>query len=160
MLNMYGFTLLYGNATTALNEPFTVVITEDKAIKYFGKTDVVGQTITIENFSGSKHDFIITGVLNKSQKIPLRSLMMIIIPVIFMCQQITLIFLEEIWIGTIRSLLIMLNYKKALHQKILQKPIALFDKTKCTAQFAADIKPYLVPLKDYYLSQITVLLKK
>ncbi len=54
---MYGFQLLYGNAATALHDPFTSVITKEKAIKYFGKTDVVGQTITIESFSGTKHDF-------------------------------------------------------------------------------------------------------
>ncbi|HRI22046.1 MAG TPA: ABC transporter permease, partial [Panacibacter sp.] len=44
MFTMYGFTLLYGNAATAFDGPFSVVITEDKAIKYFGKKDVVGQT--------------------------------------------------------------------------------------------------------------------
>ncbi|HXR84807.1 MAG TPA: ABC transporter permease, partial [Hanamia sp.] len=64
ILTMYGFTL-YGNNKTALQNPFSVVITNDKALKYFGKKDVVGQTITIESFSGSKHDFLITGVLNK-----------------------------------------------------------------------------------------------
>ena len=68
LLHMYGFTLLYGDPKTALSEPFTVIITADKAIKYFGKKDVVGQTITIENFSGSKHDFMITGVMNKFSK--------------------------------------------------------------------------------------------
>lgn len=68
MLDMYGFSLLYGNAKTALNEPFCVVITTDKAKKYFGKTDVVGQPLTIENFSGSKHDFVITGVMKKPAK--------------------------------------------------------------------------------------------
>jgi len=68
LLHMYGFTLLQGNARTALNDPFTVVITADKAIKYFGKTDVVGQTLTIENFSGSKHDFLVTGVMKNPSK--------------------------------------------------------------------------------------------
>src|SRR5262249_19076645 len=68
LLNMYGFTLLHGNASTALKEPFTAVITQDKAIKYFGHADVVGQTITIESFQGSKHDFLITGVLNDLSK--------------------------------------------------------------------------------------------
>jgi len=63
LLNMYGFRLLYGDPKTAFDGPFSLIITTDKAIKYFGKTEVVGQTLTIENFSGSKHDFIITGVL-------------------------------------------------------------------------------------------------
>ena len=63
MLNMYGFKLLYGNATSALTEPFSVVITQDIAKKYFGKTDVVGSTIAIQSFLGDDHDFKITGVL-------------------------------------------------------------------------------------------------
>lgn len=67
-LNMYGFKLLHGDVATALNDPFSVVITQEKAIKYFGKTDVVGETINIENFSGTRHDFTITGVLDKLSK--------------------------------------------------------------------------------------------
>lgn len=63
LLAMYGFPLLYGDARTALNEPFSIVITADEAMKYFGKADVVGQNLTIENFSGGKQDFRITGVL-------------------------------------------------------------------------------------------------
>ena len=60
MLDMYGFTLKYGDASTALKDPSSVVITKAMAKKYFGREDVVGQPITIENFSGSKKDFMIT----------------------------------------------------------------------------------------------------
>lgn len=63
LLSMYGFKLLYGNAATALVQPFSVVVTKDIAEKYFGKTDVVGETINIQSFSGAKKNFAITGVL-------------------------------------------------------------------------------------------------
>lgn len=63
LLSMYGFELLHGDRRTALNDPYSVVLTEDKAIKYFGKTDVVGETIGIQSFSGGKREFAITGVL-------------------------------------------------------------------------------------------------
>ncbi|HEX3935833.1 MAG TPA: ABC transporter permease, partial [Puia sp.] len=63
LLTMYGFPLLYGDARTALNDPFSVVITEKKALKYFGRADVVGQDLTIDNFSGSQQQFRITGVM-------------------------------------------------------------------------------------------------
>ena len=63
LLPMYGFSLLYGDERTALSAPNSVVITADKAIKYFGHTDVVGEDLTIEDFSGGKRDFRITGVL-------------------------------------------------------------------------------------------------
>jgi putative ABC transport system permease protein len=60
---MYGFDLLHGNEQTALVQPFSAVITRSTAIKYFGKTDVVGESVTIQSFTGTKHDFAITGVL-------------------------------------------------------------------------------------------------
>ena len=65
LLSMYGFELLHGDARTALNNPYSVVITKDIAIKYFGKPDVVGENITIQSFSGTQHDFAITGVLKE-----------------------------------------------------------------------------------------------
>ncbi|RYE23719.1 MAG: ABC transporter permease [Sphingobacteriaceae bacterium] len=64
--SMYGFPVLHGDTKTAFTNPFSAVVTEQIARKYFDKTNVVGQTITIENFSGAKHDFIITAVLRSS----------------------------------------------------------------------------------------------
>ncbi len=63
MLDMFGFPLLYGDATTALNKPNALALTAAMAKKYFGKTDVLGQTLTIQSFSGGKQDFEITAVL-------------------------------------------------------------------------------------------------
>jgi ABC-type antimicrobial peptide transport system permease subunit len=68
LLTMYGFPLLYGDPATALNHPFSVVITDEKAIKYFGRTDVVGQDLVIDNFAGSRQNFRITGVLKKPSR--------------------------------------------------------------------------------------------
>lgn len=65
LFKMYGFRFMYGNAETALNSPNAVVISEDKALKYFGKTDVIGRTFNLENFSGEKKLFNVTGVLKK-----------------------------------------------------------------------------------------------
>ena len=63
LLAMYGFSLLQGDERTALSAPYSVIITTDKAIKYFGRTDVVGEDLTVEDFSGGKRNFRITGVL-------------------------------------------------------------------------------------------------
>jgi putative ABC transport system permease protein len=62
-LTMYGFKTLYGDANTALNEPFSVVISKEMAIKYFGKTDVVGQILDIQSFGAPNHPFKVTAVL-------------------------------------------------------------------------------------------------
>ena len=53
LLTMFGFPLLYGDAPTALNSPTSIAITAAKAKKFFGKTDVLGQTITLQSFSGN-----------------------------------------------------------------------------------------------------------
>jgi putative ABC transport system permease protein len=63
MLDMYGFRMIDGDPHTALNDPFTIVITASKALKYFGCTDVVGRSLTVANFAGGKQDFRITGVI-------------------------------------------------------------------------------------------------
>jgi len=68
LLSMYGFDLLEGNSRTAFEAPWSVVITHEAAKKYFGKKEALGQTITIESFSGSKKDFQITGVLKPGSR--------------------------------------------------------------------------------------------
>lgn len=46
--HLLSFPLLYGNASSALNDPHSIVLSEKTAIKYFGTTDVVGRTLKIE----------------------------------------------------------------------------------------------------------------
>ncbi|WP_373553036.1 ABC transporter permease [Haliscomenobacter sp.] len=65
LLTMFGFGLLHGDPNSALKAPYSVVITAEKALKYFGKTDVVGQTLSIQNFTGGHREFMITGVLGE-----------------------------------------------------------------------------------------------
>ena len=129
---MYGFTLLHGNAQTALKSPFTVVITKDKAIKYFGKTDVVGQTITIESFSGSKHDFLITGVLNT---IPKNSVTQLIddYPGDFYVSTDNLDFFGRNMSWQNPFIANYIELQKGVTPKDLEKPIAYLDKAKCSA---------------------------
>jgi putative ABC transport system permease protein len=57
LFNVFTFPLVQGNATTALKEPFSLVLTEDAAIKVFGTTDAINKTITM-----GEHEYTITGV--------------------------------------------------------------------------------------------------
>ncbi len=56
---MFTFEFMYGDPMTALDEPFSIVLTRETAEKYFGSADVVGKYLTIEK----KHLFKVTGVL-------------------------------------------------------------------------------------------------
>lgn len=68
LFSMYGFKFLHGNKESVQSKPYSNVITADKAIKYFGKTDIIGETISIQSFSGNTHDFLIEGVLEEISK--------------------------------------------------------------------------------------------
>ena len=59
VFEVFTFPLIKGNSKTALQAPYSMVITQEMAGKYFGEDDPIGKTITYDN----KHDFTITGVL-------------------------------------------------------------------------------------------------
>jgi putative ABC transport system permease protein len=64
IFEIFSFSLVKGDAATALAEPFSVVISEKIARTHFRDEDPLGQVITVETrtFTG-KGDYMITGVL-------------------------------------------------------------------------------------------------
>jgi len=58
--NFFSFRLLSGNAGHVLDRPFTVVLSEDMAKKYFGDENPVGKTITLK--TDSAFTYQVTGV--------------------------------------------------------------------------------------------------
>ena len=59
-LNVFSFPLLYGDRSSALTEPKSVILTEETAKKFFGITDAVGKILFFDNDSVP---YKITGVL-------------------------------------------------------------------------------------------------
>lgn len=47
-LSVFSFPLKAGSRTSALKDPHAVVISENMAVKYFGLTDVIGQTLSVK----------------------------------------------------------------------------------------------------------------
>ena len=63
-LEIFTLPLLSGNDSTALVEPFSVLITQEMAEKYFADEEPLGEVIQInEWYSEKKHNYQITGVL-------------------------------------------------------------------------------------------------
>ena len=58
-LDVFTFPMLIGDPTTALNDPFSLVITEKTATKFFGDEDPMDQVITMGSFG----DFRVSGIL-------------------------------------------------------------------------------------------------
>lgn len=160
LLTMFGFSLLQGDAKTALNQPFSVVITESRALKYFGKKDVVGETLTIESFSGSKHDFKITGVLQT----PVDNSVIHLTPEndnqVYIPSASISYFGRTLddWSDPYRAAYVELQ--NGVEPKDLQRPMQELLRKNAPAELAADMRPFLAPLKDYYLNQFGGTVKK
>ncbi|MHC1703559.1 MAG: ABC transporter permease [Tenuifilaceae bacterium] len=62
--NMFSFPLIYGDKDHVMDDKMIVVVTEEFANKIFGKTDVVGEALTVDGSIAIK----ITGVIKNSPK--------------------------------------------------------------------------------------------
>ena len=58
-LTMFDFPLLYGNRETALNDPYSVILTKRTATRLFGTEDPMGKTLLVNN----QQSVTVTGVM-------------------------------------------------------------------------------------------------
>ncbi|HYW96265.1 MAG TPA: ABC transporter permease [Bacteroidales bacterium] len=56
---IFTFKMIYGDQATALSAPYSVVLTQSLAMKYFGDMNPVGETIRLNN----QYDLTVTGVI-------------------------------------------------------------------------------------------------
>lgn len=71
LMSMYGLTMLEGDEK-ALENPNGVVLMDKLAEKLFGRTNILGETVTIETSNASsnpegKKDYVVTGVLKSAR---------------------------------------------------------------------------------------------
>lgn len=159
-LHMYGFRLISGDIKNALSEPFSVVITEDRALKYFGKKDVLGQSLTLESFSGSKHDFKITGVMenpayNSINRITFDNDNQFYVPASSAAY-----FSRSLDDWNNPYIVGFVELQKGVKPKDLEAPMQRIITQRSNADISGNMRPYLAPLKDYYLQQNNGLVKK
>lgn len=67
-LKIFGLPVAYGDKNTALDQPYSVIVTEQLAQKFFNRTDVVGETLNLTSGTSDKRDFVITAVLKNLQR--------------------------------------------------------------------------------------------
>lgn len=63
VFDVFSFPLKRGDGH-CLDKPFTMVITEQAAVKYFGNADPIGKSISME-WGGKNYDLAVTGVLSE-----------------------------------------------------------------------------------------------
>lgn len=64
LMKVFSLSLVAGDPETALNSPHSIVFTETLARKYFGKSNPIGKSLTLEN----KFEFMVTGVMKDPPK--------------------------------------------------------------------------------------------
>ncbi|MFZ5939418.1 MAG: ABC transporter permease [Bacteroidota bacterium] len=61
IFSMFRFDFISGDPLTAFRDPYSIVLNEPMAEKYFGKEDPLGKTLTVEE----KYEFTVTAVVKK-----------------------------------------------------------------------------------------------
>lgn len=61
--DMFELPFAHGSVETSFNAPMNLVVTESLAIKYFGRTDVIGETLTVCCVGPNPNEVEITGVI-------------------------------------------------------------------------------------------------
>ncbi|ADB36994.1 ABC transporter permease [Spirosoma linguale] len=148
MISMFGFTMLYGNARTALKAPNSVVITEENAIKYFGKTDVLGQVLNLSNYTGSKQEFVVTGVLKSLPKNSVTYLWDLPVNVFIPFNSLQGRTDADGWMTW--NIANYIELKEGISQEDIQQPMEQILTTYAPKTARKNLQPYLTPLKDYY----------
>lgn len=64
--NIFSFQFIKGNIKSALVDPNSIIITEDIGKKYFGDSEPLGKTLTLDNLT----EYVVTGIIHN---IPLNS---------------------------------------------------------------------------------------
>jgi len=150
LLTMYGFKLLYGDRARAFAGPFAVVISAEKAVKYFGKTDAVGQTLSIENFSGQRHDFVVTAVLDDPGRNTVTTMNDPKGNGFFISDAASNFMGRNIDGWNNPYIVGFLELKPGVKPSDLDKPMHTLLLKNAPAQTSANLTPYLVSLKAYY----------
>jgi putative ABC transport system permease protein len=147
---VFTFPLLYGNPVSALKEPNSVVLTEQTAFRFFGRKDVVGKTINLEEGHGMV-TFVITGV---AKTIPTHSSIQFEAVLPFKYMQ--TMFSDTYWLNPYLSTFVLLdphenlNTVKNKFAKVFMTEAA--DQLKGAKMLPEQVKYGLQPITDIHLN--------
>ncbi|MCR8559228.1 ABC transporter permease [Mucilaginibacter sp. BJC16-A38] len=159
LLSMYGFKLLHGDPRTAFREPSTVVVTCQAAKKYFGKTDVIGLSLSFEDFKGHKKDFMITGVLDELPENTVTKVEYHDVDFFFNVFA-SNYFNRHINGWNNRSVVDYIQLKKGADPARVEAVMRDLLKQNSSAEIYNNLTPYLMPLKSYHLQANNGLVNK
>ncbi|GAB3557508.1 ABC transporter permease [Spirosoma fluminis] len=161
LLTMYDFKLLQGNPRTALADPNSIVITAEKALKYFGRTDVLNQSLTVETTGAGKQEFLITGVL---QPLPDNSVSHLLAESNEMFMPVSSVRYfggeasMQTWLN--QYIVTYVELQPGVTPKDLEKPLAHVIATNTPTEIQKNLTAYVTPLTDFYLQSNNGLIRK
>ena len=161
LLPMFGFPMTYGDPQTALREPNSIVITEAVAQKFFGKTDVLQQQLTVQTPAGGKQLFTITGVLQNLKKNSVTDLVGIKDEVFIPMRNVSY-FAPEAGINSWQNQYIpnFLELQPGVTADQLTQPVARVLATYAPPGFKENLAVSLSPLETHYLKGNNGLVEK
>lgn len=153
---LLSFPLLHGNAQTALTDKYSIVLSERTALKYFGKTDVVGKTLKIE-----ENGFQTLTVTAVAKEIPSNS--SIRFEAILPFQFLETFFKDDVWLNQYLCTFVLLH-PQADPRKVEQKFPAVFQAkanqeiqdARRTSSMAAQRVYGLQPIAEMHLNTTAV----
>ncbi len=167
MFTMYGFTLLYGNPLHVFDDPYSIVLTDEITKKYFSKEiydhleNVIGKTLNIENFAGVNHDFKVTGILKKPRQ---NSVTLWNVnndnQMYISVNDMKAYFGRDMESWQNQYIIGYIELKEGVKPKQLNEPMKHLIDANAPPTIALGMKPYLVPLKEYYLASNNSMVKK
>ncbi len=161
LLNMYGFQLLYGDSKTALNQPYTMVISSEQAIKYFGKLDCLGKSLTVESNAGSKKSFMITGVLGKVNTNSVMNLLSDTrIPILMSFESSKFWGIEKYFAWNNPYNVGYVELKNGVKPESVAQVMSKLIKANAPENISTNLQAYLVPMKEVYLEANNGIVKK
>lgn len=159
LLTMFGFELLHGNPRTALTGPNAIVITEAKALKYFGRSDALNQSLTVETPQSGKQTFLVTGVL---KSFPANSVTNLLTEAneVFMSLRSVDYFGKNVFSWQNQYIVTYVELKPGVSARDLQKPLTQLIKTNTPPAVAKNLAAYVTPLPVYYLQSNNGLVRR
>jgi putative ABC transport system permease protein len=151
LLRMFDFPLIKGDKKTALSEPFTAVITQTTAQKYFGEANPVGKTLTTLNNIPVK----VTGV---TKDVPFNSslqfTMLISWPTVTATANTNYFFWMNTWTTQVACTFVQLKGNTDA-AKVSGKISALMHQHFAETEF--QYRPYLQPLDEIHLNSADIM---
>ena len=162
VVSNFGLTLLYGDPAHAFRDNNSIVITEETALKFFGKTNALDEVLTIDTRQDGKKNYTVTGVLKNEIRENSVTTINGFKNDIFMPMQSVDYFVgkdaDKDWNNVCMASYIQL--KPGVKPAQLEGPIRQLVATNCNQQLKDNMSIQLVGLDSFYLDSNNGLVRK